>query len=357
MRLQHTLAKSIREIDETQWDVCAGDSPVVCHAFFRALEDAGCLGLARGVVMRYVVLREPGGRILACAPTMLKWGNKREFGPEIKWLKAGMEQGCFAWPKFQAGSPFYPMMGPKLLTHPDGDGLALRAALIKLLFQLGLREDRRSAFNLMHISQEMASECEKMGALISHELRSSWHDKGFEDFADYLAKLPHRKRRMLLKERKAVASLKLENHCYTGDQISLALMDDYYQGLIQVCARYGGKPWLPKQMFVELCKQMPQSVRMFAAFSNGRFVAGVFCLQDSSTLYTDTWSAMEVIPELCFDYVCYRPIEYALNHGLKTIDAGPVGNHKTIRGYEVESIYHAHWFYNDDLKKIALQVL
>jgi len=171
MQLEYVLAKSNREVDEAQWDVCAGDSPVVRHAFFRALEDSGCLGLARGVMMRYVVLREPGGHIMACAPTMLKWGNKREFGPEIHWLKAGIEQGCFAWPKFQAGSPFYPLMGPKLLTHPDPNGQALRAKLIKLLMQLGMREDRRGAFNLMHITQEMAQECANMGALISHEIR------------------------------------------------------------------------------------------------------------------------------------------------------------------------------------------
>lgn len=294
---------------------------------------------------------------MACAPTMLKWGNKREFGPEIHWLKAGIEQGCFAWPKFQAGSPFYPMMGPKLLTHPDANGQALRAKLIKLLMQLGMREDRRGAFNLMHITQEMAQECANMGALISHEIRSGWHNKGFEKFSDYLLNLPHRKRRMLLKERKAVVNLKLEDRCYTGNQISRTLIDDYYEGLIRVSLRYGGKPWLPKQMFIELCEKMPQAVRMFAAFSNGRFVAGVFALQDNTTLYTDTWSAMEVIPELCFDYVCYRPIEYALDHGLKTIDAGPVGNHKTIRGYEAESVYHAHWFYSDELKNIALKVL
>lgn len=357
MELVYEVAKSICEIDEAQWDACAGDRPVVRHAFFRALENAGCFGLNRGVLARYVLLRESGGRLVACAPAMLKWGNKREYGPEIQWLKAGLADGCFAWPKLQVGSPFYPMMGPKLLIHPDGPAPALRAALIKLLLQLGRRNKSVGAFNLSHIDEETAQECVNLGALVSHETRSGWHNPGCATFLDYVSQLPHRKRRTMLRERQAVALMKLDHRVLKGDQMTPELIHDYYEGFTRVCNRYGGKPWIPEEMFVQLCRQMPEAVTVIAAFQNEKFVAGVFCLQDSDTLYADTWSAMDILPALCFDYVCYRPIEYAFTHGLQTVDAGPVGLHKRYRGYTSEPVYHAHWFYNHELKSLASQVL
>lgn len=366
MKLEGFVAQSIDEIDPAQWDACAGDSPVVRHAFFRALEQSGSLGPQRGVLPRYIGLREPGGpdgsdrvrgRLVACAPAMWKWGNKREFGPEIRWLKAGIEAGCFAWPKFQVSSPFYPMMGPKLLVHPSLPAAPMRAALLKLLVQLGRREDGHSAFSLMHITAEVARECAAMGALISHEVRSAWHNPGYASFADYVQQLPHRKRHHLLKERRKVAALGLSYRLFRGSDITAPLLADFYEGFSRVCARYGGRPWLPMTMLAQLCQQMPEAVCILAAFEGERYVAGVFWLQDSTTLYGDIWSALQERTGLCFELVCYRQMEYAVEQGLRCVDAGPVGPHKTLRGYTPEAVYHAHWFYNEELEALARKQL
>ena len=105
--------ESISEIDESEWDACTDGHPLVRHAFFRALEVSGSIGPDMGVVPGYFVLRDATGTISACVPTVLKWGNLREFGPEIHWLERGLAQGCFEWPKFQACSPYYPQIAPK----------------------------------------------------------------------------------------------------------------------------------------------------------------------------------------------------------------------------------------------------
>lgn len=351
------VASSIDQINEGEWNRCAGENTLVRHAFFRALEQSGSLGAKRGVIPRYVALRDASGRLLACAPGMLKWGNKREFGPEMKWLQAGEQANCFAWPKFQVGMPFYPMMGPRLLTHPDFDGPTLRTALMQCLLKMAARSDGRAVFNVMHITPELANECLAAGALISYELRSAWYNPGYESFADYVAQLPNRKRYKLIKERRHVELLGLQIRTLSGDEISSGLISEFYEGFCNVSTRYRGKPWLPESMLQQLRILMPEAVRLMAAFDGDRFVAGSFCLQDGDTLHGDIWSAMVLIPELCFELVCYRKIVYAIEQRLRCVDVGPVGKHKSERGYIEERICHAHWFYNDQLKGLAAATL
>lgn len=294
--------ESIAAIDEQQWDACAGDNPVVRHGFFRALEASGTVGVDRGVVPGYFVLHEigddPADPIVACVPTALKWGNLREFGPEITWLEAGLARNCFRWPKFQACSPLYPRMAPKLLIHPRWRSPAFRAGLMRLLIGLGASEGRFSTFDLMHLPADAARECAAEGALISHEQRSAWTNPGVASFDDYVAQLPHRKRRMLRRERAHVETLGLTFAVRHGSEVSPGLVNEFYAGHLAVCRRHGGGSWLPPAMFEQLCLRMPDAVRIFTAYDGDRYVAGLFCFQSGDTLFVDTWSAPD---EVCRD--------------------------------------------------------
>lgn len=297
--------ESMSDIDEQQWDACAGDYPVVRHGFFRALEESGSLGPGTGVLPGYFTLRDGGGRLIAGVPTALKWGNLREFGPEMIWLRSGLQSGCFAWPKVQACSPLFPRMAPKLLIHPRWRCPPFRSELLRLLVGLGAATDGASAFNLMHIPADSARECAAEGALISRELRSAWANPGVATFDDYIAWLPHRKRRILRRERARVAALGLRFAVHTGDEVSEAMIDDFYAGFSEVCRQHGGMPWLPSALFTELCRRLPDSVRLFTAHDGGDYVAGIFCFQSRDTLYVDTWSAVRDVPGLSFEMLCY----------------------------------------------------
>lgn len=354
-----SVAESIFDIDETQWDTCAGESPVVRHGFFRAMELSGSIGPGCVVVPRYVVLKDAAGQVIACTPTMLKWGNLREFGPEIGWLNAGLETDCFSWPKFQACSPYFPRMAPKLLTHPSWPAPELRAVLLEALSQLGeqLLPVPRSAFNLMHIPADLAQECAAQGAVISREARSVWRNPGAATFEEYLGRLPSRKRRAVRRERAEVAALGLTFETLEGAEISDGLIEEFHSGFAEVCARHGIQPWLQAEAFRQLCRQMPESVLLSAAFQSNRYVAGIFTLRGGAVLYLDTWSARNPSPGLSFELACYRPIEYAIANGLHTIDAGLVSGYKGTRGYTADPVFNAHWFYNERLAALATAII
>jgi uncharacterized protein len=357
MKLSMGVANSIAKFTESEWDACAGGHPFVLHAFFRALEESGAVGPQLGIVLKYVGLRDEAGTLISCAPAMLKWGNKREFGPEIKWLKAGASTGCFSWPKFQVGVPLFPVMGPRLLVRQGFAVQPLRTTLIKGLHALAATQTKLAGLNLMHVTTEHAVALQQQGWLISHEVRSAWYNPGYTSYAEYLTALPHRKRYLFAKERRKVQQSGITLSVLNGTEIPPEFWTDFYAGYVQVCARYGNKPWLPEGIFGLLARHMPESIRVFAAFDGNRFVAGTFCLVDATTLYAQTWSALHSLPELCFELVCYRPIEYAIENRLACVDGGVVGKHKTQRDFAAELVPNAHWFYNDDLKTMACAVL
>lgn len=55
--------------------------------------------------------------------------------------------------------------------------------------------------------------------------------------------------------------------------------------------------------------------------------------------------------------LCYRAIEYAIDHGLDTVDAGLSIPYKELRGYRADPVFNAHWFYDDRLAELAQWVL
>lgn len=347
--------ESISEIDESEWDACTDGHPLVRHAFFRALEVSGSIGPDMGVVPGYFVLRDATGTISACVPTVLKWGNLREFGPEIHWLERGLAQGCFEWPKFQACSPYYPQIAPKLLIHPRWRLASFRTGLLTLMVDLAASQF--PTFSLMHISADDAREAAERGAVISHEPGSLWTNPGVSTFEEYVAQLPHRKRRMLRRERAYTQSLGLSFAVRGGAEISPAMLDDFYSGHHAVCQRYGGEPWLPRDLFEQFCRLMPDAVTLFTAHDGDDYVAGAFRFQGAGTLYNQTWSAQREIPGLPFEMACYLSIEYAIQHGFTRIDAGLRIPYKTERGYRDEPVFNAHWFFDDRLAALARSVL
>lgn len=348
-------AESITAVDEQQWDRCADRHPLVRHAFFRALESSGSVGPDRGVVPGYLTVRDAAGELAAAVPTVLKWGGLREFGPEIHWLQRGVTQGCFSWPKFQACSPFYPQIAPKLLIHPRRRSAAFRDAVLALLIDLAANQF--GTFSLMHISADDARDAAARGALISTEPGSLWTNPGVGTFADYVAQLPKRKRQMLRRERAHARSLGLRFAVHPGAEVSAAMIGDFYAGHAEVCRRYGGSPWLPQAVFEQFCRLMPDAVQLFTAHDGDEYVAGAFRFRSADTLYNQTWSAVREVAGLPFEMACYMSIEYAIDNGLTNIDAGLSIPYKAERGYRAQPVFNAHWFFDDRLAALARQVL
>lgn len=351
--LEIVVRTSIDGVNEAEWNACAGGDSLLQHSFFRALERSGAIGATRPIRPLYVLLRDPQGGLLAGAPAMLRVGTLAEYGPEERWLKAGLAEGRFSWPKFQVGLPLYAVRGPRLLIRPGAPREPLRTVLLDALTRLAVERFQRSGTNLMHVEAELADRLSRDNWLLSHEYHSFWHNAGQKDFDGWLATLPHRKRSMIRNERRRVAGLGLDIRLLPGEAITPRLLDSYHAGHRQVCARYGNRPWLPPAALWHLVEEMPQAIRMIVALDGGRYVAGAFWIISGDGLVLRTWSAFRELPLLCFELICYRPIEYALANGLKYVDSGLTSLYKRHRRFVDEAVASAHWFADGRLRELA----
>ena len=67
------ISHRIAEIPAADWDACAGDdNPFVSHAFLDVLEESGSACAESGWLPQHLVLPDPRGGLLGCAPLYLK---------------------------------------------------------------------------------------------------------------------------------------------------------------------------------------------------------------------------------------------------------------------------------------------
>lgn len=352
-----TIAASIRSVDGVQWDACTQGKSLLSRAFFRALEDSGAIGRERRIQPRYLTLENDAGRFLGCAPAMLAQGTLTEYGPEIHWLKAGSRQGLFQWPKFQVSLPLFPVLGPKLLCHPREDPQQVTGLLIQGLRHLAFEKMGVGVLDILHVDADLAARLAEEGWLISQEIHSFWTNNGYPDLAAYLDSLPHRKRYVFLQERRRLAEQGVEFRLLPGREITPTLIDQYYNGHVKVCRRYGNRTWLPKPSLEALQQAMPDALVLAAAFKEQQFIAGSLWFISGSTLCMRTWSAQQEIPGLVMDLVCHRPIEFAIARRLSCVDSGLSGYHKRLRGYADHPVFNAHCFRDARLRDMAIRTL
>ena len=68
-------------------------------------------------------------------------------------------------------------------------------------------------------------------------------------------------------------------------------------------------------------------------------------------LYGRYWGAVEEHPCLHFEVCYYQAIDFAIQHGLKRVEAGAQGAHKLARGYLPVPTYSAHWIRDGGLRR------
>jgi hypothetical protein len=87
------------------------------------------------------------------------------------------------------------------------------------------------------------------------------------------------------------------------------------------------------------------------------YVAGALNMIGGDCLYGRYWGAVEQYPCLHFEVCYYQAIDYAIEKGLKRVEAGAQGEHKLARGYLPVTTYSAHWIRDPALRKAIANYL
>jgi predicted N-acyltransferase len=96
---------------------------------------------------------------------------------------------------------------------------------------------------------------------------------------------------------------------------------------------------------------MADRIVLMIAYDGDEPIAGTLNLVGKDTLYGRYWGATREVPFLHFELCYYQSIDYAIAHGLKTVEAGAQGEHKLARGYAPSTTRSVHWIGHPGLRQ------
>ncbi len=356
--------RRIAEIDPAAWDACAvadlgRANPFVCHAFLKALEDAGCVGGRSGWTPLHVIVERegcPADGVLAAAPCYAKSHSQGEYVFDYPWADAFQRAGGAYYPKLQVAVPFSPVPGPRLLVKPG----ALAAEAESILGQSLARIAEQSSVSSVHVTfldEAAAKRLGDSGFLVRTGQQFHWSNAGYATFDDFLATFASRKRKAIRKEREQALANGIEIELVTGSAITEAHWDSMYAFYLDTGERKWGRPYLNRRFFSLLGETMADRCLLVLARRNGRHIAGALNMIGGDCLYGRYWGASEQHPGLHFEVCYHQAIEYAIAHGLPRVEAGAQGEHKLARGYMPVTTWSAHWIAEPSFRKAVARFL
>jgi uncharacterized protein len=331
------IASGISGLNARAWDRLAESNPFVSHAFLSALEMSGSVGRGTGWTPAPILIEDDAAHLVSAAPAYLKTHSQGEYVFDHGWAEAWTRAGGEYYPKLQVAVPFTPVPGPRLLgTRPQ----QLLAAIEAVTTQNGL-----SSAHITFIGEAEAAECERRGWLLRHGIQYHWFNRGYRSFDEFLAALSSRKRKAIRKERTA-ARADLDFRVVRGAEIGPAEWDALWGFYQDTGSRKWGRPYLTRAFFDLVGERMGDSVVLFLAYRDGSPIAGALNFAGPDALYGRYWGTTREIPFLHFELCYYQAIEWAIDHGLGSVQAGAQGEHKISRGYEPVITNSAHFIPN-----------
>ncbi|MGR3485562.1 MAG: GNAT family N-acetyltransferase [Paracoccaceae bacterium] len=345
------------------WDACAAPEaadggraadPFTTHRYLRALEVSGSVGPGTGWQPRHLVARD-ADRILAVAPMYAKGHSQGEYVFDHSWAHAFERAGGDYYPKLQIAVPFTPATGRRFLVRPGAEAVGL-PALIEGAVRLAEGNDV-SSVHATFCTQAEAQAGAALGLLHRVTQQFHWRDDAFGDFEGFLASLSSRKRKVIRRERRVAQGFGGQIRDLTGDDIRPEHWDAFWRFYQDTGARKWGQPYLTRDFFDRVHETMRDDVLLCLALDGDCPVAGALNFIGRDALFGRYWGAAEHHPMLHFELCYYRAIDWALRHGLSTVEAGAQGEHKLARGYLPRPCHSLHWIANDGFRRAVAQYL
>jgi predicted N-acyltransferase len=381
VRLQIRVLPTIAEIPADDWNACASGvdsctpltasahpqlkdqrashletisaklyNPFISHEFLLALEDAGCVGGGSGWQPNYLIAETTDGVLVGAAPTYLKAHSRGEYVFDQGWADAYEQAGGHYYPKLQVAVPFTPATGPRLLARAGPLAGDVRIGLAQALTRI-TRQNRLSSAHITFLTEAEWRMLGGKGFLLRTDRQFHFDNPGYATFEDFLAALASRKRKTIRRERKEALTEDIEIHRLTGSDLTEEVWDAFFTFYMETGSRKWGRPYLTREFFSLIGERLADRILLIMARRSGRWIAGAINFIGAGTLYGRNWGAIEHHPFLHFEVCYYQAIEYAIDHGLRRVEAGAQGEHKLARGYLPSATYSAHYIAHPGLRR------
>lgn len=336
------VCSEIEAISQEDWDACAGtDNPFQRYAFLHALEASGSATAKHGWQPQHLAVLD-AGKVIGVAPVYLKMHSYGEYVFDFSWAKAYAGSRRSYYPKLQCCVPFTPVTGSRLLVRAGADEARVRTVLLAAMLELTDRHELSSA-HITFLDESEAAFGEPLGLLRRRGIQYHWENRGYGCFDDFLGDLTSRKRKAVKRERRTAAEAPVEIRTLRGDAITSELWDRFFEFYLGTIDRKWSSAYLTRDFFQLIGQTMPDNIALIMAFEGDEPVAGALNLVGEDTLYGRYWGCSQRYKDLHFECCYYKAIEFAIDNGLKRIEAGAQGEHKIQRGYLPSYTHSLHW--------------
>ncbi|MCT7375651.1 GNAT family N-acetyltransferase [Chelativorans salis] len=360
-----TVAPSLDAFTAEEWAGLSGTArtdggapynPFVSHAFLKSLEESGCTTRETGWLGQHLRLEDVSGALIGAVPCYLKSHSQGEYVFDHGWADAFERAGGRYYPKLQVSVPFTPATGPRLLVGRKANLHVARQALAEglktLTDRLGV-----SSLHVTFAPEEDVTALEAAGFLMRTDQQFHFFNKGYTSYDDFLGSLASRKRKALRKERRSACEAGIEIDWLTGSDLTEAVWDDFFSFYMDTGSRKWGRPYLNRRFFSMIGERMADDILLIMARRGGRYVAGAINFIGGDALYGRNWGCIEHHPSLHFEVCYHQAIQFAIETGLKRVEAGAQGEHKLARGYLPVVTRSAHYIAHPGLRRAIADYL
>jgi len=314
-------------------------SPFMRHAYLNALHQSGAATADTGWQSGFVTLWQ-GAQLCAACPLYLKSHSYGEYVFDWAWANAHEQHGLAYYPKALVAVPFTPVPGARLLARDN----AARSALVTALLQFAKQTSLSSLHVLFAQPQDVAA-CERAGMMLRHTVQFHWHNAPYRDFDHFLSSLQQEKRKKIRQERRKVVEAGVHFRHARGRDINVTDWDFFYRCYERTYREHGNPPYLNRDFFDRMARDMPEHWLLFVAQREGRDIACSLIALDAAhgVAYGRYWGALERVDCLHFEACYYQPIEWCIQHSVRRFEGGAQGEHKMARALLPVQTTSAHW--------------
>ena len=332
---------AIASIGRNDWDHFAGTgNPLVCYDFLEALETSGSVSADSGWQPCHLKFYLDGHWI-GVAPAYRKSHSMGEYVFDWAWADAWQRNGVPYYPKLVLAVPFTPCQGPRLLIAAPARADLAPAQIHQAMDRLMEREAVHSWHLLFPDTSDQAL-LTHPGALHRQGCQFHWFNRNFRSFEDFLAQLTSRKRKSIRRERRQVEEQGIAFEDWAGDNLPDAVLDDFFLFYSATYLKRGMPPYLNRDFFLRLARQLGSRLRIITAVRDGQRIAAALFILGGTTLFGRYWGCLEDYSHLHFETCYYQGIDLAIREGLSRFDAGAQGEHKLVRGFEPVTTHSWH---------------
>lgn len=316
-------------------------NPFLQTAFLAALEDSGAVGKGSAWQPRHLLFSRDD-QPCALLPLYRKQDSRGEYVFDHSWAAAYQRHGLDYYPKLVSAIPFTPVPGPRLLLAP-GEVLADWLPLVLAAVRDMAGQDNASGWHGLFVQEDWLAAGAQAGFARREGCRFHWHNPGYRDFEDFLARLTSKKRKDLRRERRLLDQAGIRCRQLVATAISESDWDFFYRCYERTYHEHGQMPYLSRDFFRLLAQRMPEQLLLVVAEDDSGPLASALFFHDQHTLYGRYWGCLRRADGLHFEVCYYQGMEFCMRQGLSDFDPGTQGEHKLLRGFAPQTTWSLHW--------------